>query len=77
VILGGLVPDAAIQGNLFMPEPEGRGRALMKAIDGINAGLRDDMVKYAASGLTRDWKMRQELRSPRFTTRWGEMSVVR
>jgi DNA polymerase V len=48
----------------------------MQAIDGINAAMRGDMVKYAASGLTRDWKMRQELRSPRFTTRWDELYVV-
>lgn len=77
VLLGSLVPDAAIQGNLFEPEPDPRLRALMRAVDGINTGMRDDMVKHLASGLTRNWKMRQELRSPRFTTRWGELHVVR
>ena len=32
-------------------------------IDNINFSQRDDVLKFAASGTTRDWKMRQELRS--------------
>lgn len=76
VILGGLVPDAAIQGNLFMPAEPSRAKGLMDAIDNLNVSMRDDIVKYAASGMTRNWKMRQELRSRRFTTRWAEIYEV-
>jgi DNA polymerase V len=76
VILGGLVPDAAIQGNLFMPASPGPAKGLMDVIDNLNVSMRDDIVKYAASGMTRNWKMRQELRSRRFTTRWAEMYEV-
>jgi DNA polymerase V len=49
----------------------------MLAIDNINFSQRNDMVKYAASGLTRNWKMRQELRSKRYTTRWEELYEIR
>lgn len=77
VILGRLVPKGAIQGNLFVPAPEDRNGALMEAIDNLNFSMRDDVVKYLASGLTRNWKMRQELRSRRFTTRWGELHEVK
>lgn len=77
VILGRLVPEGAIQGNLFVPAPENRNGALMDAIDNLNFSMRDDVVKYLASGLTRNWKMRQELRSRRFTTRWGELHEVK
>jgi DNA polymerase V len=45
----------------------------MQALDNINFSMRDDMVKFAASGLSRNWKMRQEMRSKRFTTRWDEL----
>jgi DNA polymerase V len=45
----------------------------MEAIDNINFSQRNDLVKYAASGLKRNWKMRQELRSLRYTTRWEEL----
>jgi DNA polymerase V len=48
----------------------------MQAMDNINFSMRDDMVKFVASGLTRNWKMRQEMRSARFTTRWDEVYQV-
>jgi DNA polymerase V len=49
----------------------------MQALDNINFSMRDDMVKFAASGLSRNWKMRQEMRSPRYTTRWEELFLIR
>lgn len=77
VLLGGLVPDVAIQGNLFSGEVGNKGKMLMQALDNINFSQRNDMVKFAASGIDRPWKMRQEMRSPRYTTRWDELFEVR
>ena len=77
VILGGLVPDHSIQSNLFLSETNNRTHYLMEAIDNINFSHRDDIVKYVASGLKRNWKMRQELRSKRFTTRWDELFEIK
>ncbi len=77
VMLSGIVPDASIQGNLFLPETKNNGRLLMDMIDNINFSQRDDVLKFAASGTSRDWKMRQELRSPRYTTRWEELYELR
>ena len=76
-MLSGLVPDDSIQGNLFLPENKNRGRLLMDMIDNINFSMRDDVLKFATSGTTRNWKMRQELRSKRFTTRWEELFEVK
>ncbi len=77
VILSGLVPNTTIQGNLFVTEKNNSKRFLMDMIDNINFSQRDDVLKFAASGTTKDWKMRMELRSPRYTTRWEEMFVVK
>jgi len=77
VMLSGIVPDMSIQGNLFVSENKNCERKLMDMIDNINFSQRDDVLKFAASGTTRDWKMRQELRSPRYTTRWDELYEVR
>ena len=77
VMLSGIVPDMSIQGNLFLSENKNCERKLMDMIDNINFSQRDDVLKFAASGTTRDWKMRQELRSPRYTTRWDELYEVR
>ena len=76
VMLSGLVPDATIQGNLFAEERHNNKRFLMSMVDNVNFAMRNDIIKFAASGTTRDWKMRQELRSPRYTTRWDEIKTV-
>ncbi len=77
VMLSGIVPDATIQGNLFLPETKNANRLLMSMVDNVNFAMRDDILKFATSGTTRDWKMRQELRSPRYTSRWEELFVVK
>jgi DNA polymerase V len=77
VMLSGLIPDASIQGNLFLSDTKNGERKLMDMIDNINFSQRDDVLKFAASGTVRDWKMRQELRSGRYTTRWEELYEVR
>lgn len=77
VLLGGLVPDNSIQSNLFMTQEKNRLPLLMSAIDNINFSMRDDVVKYVATGLKRNWKMRQQLRSKRYTTRWDELFEIR
>ncbi len=77
VMLSGLVPDETIQGNLFVAEKVNNNRLLMSMLDNVNFSMRDDVVKFAASGTARNWKMRQELRSPRYTTRWEEMFTVK
>lgn len=77
VMLSGLVPDSSIQGNLFEAPSKNDSRFLMDVIDNVNFSMRDDVLKFAASGTSRDWKMRQELRSKRYTTRWEELFEVR
>ena len=76
VMLSGIIPDDSIQGNLFLSENKNCERKLMDMIDNVNFSQRDDVLKFASSGTTRDWKMRQELRSERYTTRWDEIYEI-
>ncbi|HEV7334056.1 MAG TPA: Y-family DNA polymerase [Flavisolibacter sp.] len=76
VILSGIVPDTSIQANLF-EERKSIGRFLMEQIDNINFSMRGDVVKFASSGTKRNWKMRQDFQSDRYTTRWEELYKVR
>ncbi|MDF2187033.1 Y-family DNA polymerase [Paraflavitalea sp. CAU 1676] len=76
VMLSGLVPDQSIQGNLFAAPEKKNHRELMDIVDNVNFSMRNDMLKFAAVGTTRNWKMRQELHSARFTTRWDELIEV-
>ena len=75
-MLSGLVPDETIQGNLFTEEKHNGKRLLMSMVDNVNFAMRNDVIKFAASGTTRDWKMRMEMRSPRYTTRWDELYEI-
>lgn len=77
VILSGLVPDTSIQANLFDAPLKSSGRFLMEMMDNINFSMRNDMVKFASTGIKRNWKMRQEFHSPRYTTRWEELYKVK
>ena len=76
VMLSGIVPDTSIQSNLFVPPAENNKRFLMNTLDNINFSMRDDVVKFASSGINTDWKMRKEFRSPRYTSRWRELREV-
>ncbi|MEP6845371.1 MAG: Y-family DNA polymerase [Panacibacter sp.] len=77
VMLSGIVPDTTLQGNLFVPASKNNNRLLMGMMDNINFSMRDDILKFAASGTERNWKMRQEMRSPRYTSRWDELREVK
>ncbi|WP_298391248.1 Y-family DNA polymerase [Hydrotalea sp.] len=76
VLLSGIIPADAPQGNLFVPKaPDANGR-LMEMMDNINFSMRNDVLRFAAGGTVRNWKMRQEFRSPRYTARWKELPEV-
>ena len=76
VVLSGLVQDTSIQSNLFEPAAKNVGRSLMDVMDNINFSMRNDTVKFASTGIKRNWKMRQEFHSPRYTSRWDELFKV-
>jgi len=75
VLLGGIVPADACQSNLFSP-PVANHRNLMDVIDNINFSQRDELLVLGACGTKRHWQMKQQRRSKRYTTRWGEILSV-
>jgi len=77
VILSDLVPDNALQSNLFVPPANNRRKKLMNVIDNMNAAYRGDILKFGTSGTQKNWKMRSEKRSQRYTTRWDELCLVK
>lgn len=48
---------------------------LMEKFDSLNKKWGQGTIKVAAEGYENDWKMRQELRSPRYTTSWTELPI--
>lgn len=76
VMLSGIVPDTSVQSNLFVPAAQNNKRFLMNTLDNINFSMRDDIIKFASSGINKNWKMRQEYHSPGYTTRWKEIRRI-
>src|SRR5262245_53035821 len=77
VILTALVPAHQVQTHLFDRQDRERSRRLMTAIDTINREWGSGTIRYAAVGLKPAWIMRCARRSPRYTTRWEELAVVK
>ncbi|MCU7551270.1 Y-family DNA polymerase [Chitinophagaceae bacterium LB-8] len=75
VILSSIVPDDAIQGNLFEPG-KSIGRSLMEMMDNINFSMRGNVVNFVSAGTKKTWKMQQSFHSPLYTTRWADLRQV-
>jgi len=76
VLLNDLCPPAAAPPDLLDGLRPGSA-ALMAAVDRLNARFGRGAVFPAAVGLERAWAQRAARRSPRYTTRVGELPVVR
>jgi DNA polymerase V len=83
VMLTDFVPDSQLQLKLFAGSPSAqladqeRKQKLMAAVDQLNSKLGRESVKLGATGLSREWKSHQANISPRYTTRWNELLVVK
>lgn len=78
VIVREIVPESQVQASLFdSREDRPKRRALMGAIDSINAVMGRDQVRVATAGYSKDWKLRQEKKSPCYTTRRSDVLHVR
>jgi DNA polymerase V len=77
VLLLELQPETLVQGHLFEQRDTERSKLLMATLDNLNRQFGARAVQYASAGLMKGWGMRQERRSPRWTTCWGELLVVR
>ena len=82
VMLLDLSPDDVVQERLFDDDAGAdeasaeRGR-LLGVLDGVNEAMGHGTLHYAAEGDGKAWKMRQEHRSPGYTTKWDELPVAR
>ena len=81
VMLLDLQPNTVHQCELQLEEEPGRDRTrLMGALDAINGRYGKGTLHVGATGLAderRDWVLRQERRTPRYTTRWAELPLAR
>ncbi len=76
IMLLDLIPASLEQKHLFVNFDHRPGDHLMELVDRINKDHGPDTLFFGAQGVTREWKMRCGLRSPRYTTQWDELLMV-
>ncbi len=77
VILMEISPRDVSQADLFAAPPDPRRQKLMQTMDAINREFGRGRVKLAAEALTNNWEMRQDQRSPCYTTRLTDLLAVK
>jgi DNA polymerase V len=75
IMLGEITPVGQYQADWLEP-PQATSTKLMDALDGLNKRFGRGTVKVSTQGAHKEWKMRQERKSPNYTTDWGEVPVV-
>lgn len=76
VIVQDFTPEEIRQTTLFETRNE-RHIPLMKAVDRINHLYGQQKIRLASQDLKRVWKMKQERLSPRYTTKLGDVILVK
>lgn len=78
VMLSELVPAQGVQTDLFSQvQVSAKSSKLMLAMDAINKKMGKESIKLASEGFKSPWKMKQESKSPNYTTCWDELVKVR
>ncbi|MFB9159876.1 DUF4113 domain-containing protein [Chromobacterium violaceum] len=68
---------AAALAGLRAAAPDPRRQRLMRTLDAINRAYGHSCVKLASEALTPNWEMRQDQRSPCYTTRFDQLPTAR
>jgi DNA polymerase V len=78
VIMVGLHSEDERQGNLFeQPVDRLQPNRLIEVVDQLNLKLGAETITFGLVGQGQGWRMKADRRSPRYTTRWEELAVVR
>lgn len=75
VVLYDITPVSVVQADWLEPLTTSNTR-LMDAVDGLNTRFGRGTVKVSTGGLLGEWAMRQERKSPNYTTDWDEVPCV-
>ena len=77
VMLSELVPAEGVQTDLFSSlQVNPKSLQLMATLDLINRKMGKESVKLASEGYKRPWKMKQDNKSPSYTTSWEQLLTV-
>ena len=71
-----LIPKKYQQQDIFQAPQKENSDALMKTLDNINQRYGQGSAFLAAEGIRKRWQMRQQHRSPCYTTDWNDLPII-
>jgi DNA polymerase V len=77
VIVLDLIAESAVQMGMFTETDRDKGKNLMEVYDSVNRRFGKDLVRYAAQGYSKKWRLRQAKLSPCYTTNINEVPVIK
>lgn len=76
IMLLDLIQVSELPNNFsFIPSQE--NKKMMDVMDSINQRFGQDTLFLASAGIKREWQMQRQFLSPRFTTQWKELLLVK
>ncbi len=77
IIVTDIIPDTQVQSSFFDTVNRQKDARVMKTLDLVNNRFGKDLVKLAAQGYTKNWKLRQERLSPCYTTNIAQVLTIK
>lgn len=77
VIISEVIPERPLQADLFDTRDREKYNRVMMVMDSLNASYGRQKVKIAAQGFDRKWKLKNEKLSPCYTTKLGDVLVIK
>lgn len=78
VMLTEIIPAASRPRTLFDDViGQQKSDALMRTLDRINRSMGSGTIQLLGEGIRKNWSMRRENMSQRYTTEWNELAVIR
>lgn len=77
VIITEIIPDSAIQTNLFDLVDREKHSRLMTVVDQLNDGFKKNNLRLAIQEGSRKWRLKQEKLSPCYTTRISDILLFK
>jgi DNA polymerase V len=72
IMLLDLLGETQLQQDMFASVDK-RSELLMKLVDSVNDQEGRDSLFFCAEGIKRNWRMKCDRRTPRYTTKWAEL----
>ncbi len=76
VIVSELVPEQVLQQTFFDTENREKNQRVMQTLDAVNKAIGKEAVRMAVQGFKKQYKLRADHLSPKYTTRIDQILKV-